>query len=431
MVVCIIVYMLVAGYVLLLKMKKVPAVLGKKERKQIILILIAANTLALFVFLLDASVAGEQQVISRNDYGQGNRKEDLEVTVEGEVHEEPLQIEVQERKYTKAETKALFQKVMEGLDEMVLGKNESKDKVVTNLNLVSTYPGTPIEIAWELSRYDVINEEGEIVQSRLQKEGTLVELKGTLSYDGKEAQYLSTVKVYEKTKTKKEQLLEGIQSMVSQADNSMKEKESLKLPDTWNGKPITWMKEKENRGYIVLAIGIFGAFSVILLKKQNQKKQEEERKHQMMLDYPEIVNKLVLLLGAGMTVKNVWKKMVLDYREQREIGGVRYAYEEMEYAFHEMQSGITEAEGYERFGARCNLRAYRKLGALLSQNIRKGTKGIMELLSMEAEQAFEERKELAKKLGEEASTKLLLPMFFMLAIVLVIIIVPAFLSVQI
>ena len=46
-------------------------------------------------------------------------------------------------------------------------------------------------------------------------------------------------------------------------------------------------------------------------------------------------------------------------------------------------------------------------------------------------QIFEERKARAKRLGEEAGTKLLVPMFFMLAVVLVIVIVPAFMSVQI
>ena len=50
------------------------------------------------------------------------------------------------------------------------------------------------------------------------------------------------------------------------------------------------------------------------------------------------------------------------------------------------------------------------------------------MLRLEAVQAFEERKATAKRLGEEAGTKLLLPMFLMLAIVLVIVIVPAFFS---
>ena len=67
----------------------------------------------------------------------------------------------------------------------------------------------------------------------------------------------------------------------------------------------------------------------------------------------------------------------------------------------------------------------------LSQNLRKGTKGLSELLKLESIQAFEERKARAKRLGEEAGTKLLLPMFLMLAVVLIIVIVPAFLTMQI
>ena len=74
---------------------------------------------------------------------------------------------------------------------------------------------------------------------------------------------------------------------------------------------------------------------------------------------------------------------------------------------------------------------YRKFGTLLSQNLKKGSRGISELLKQEAFQAFEERKDFAKKLGEEAGTKMLAPMFLMLGVVLVIIVVPAFFSVQI
>ena len=70
-----------------------------------------------------------------------------------------------------------------------------------------------------------------------------------------------------------------------------------------------------------------------------------------------------------------------------------------------------------------------KFGALLAQNLKKGTK-MADLLRNEAAQAFENRKSRAKRLGEEAGTKLLAPMFGMLAIVLIIVIVPAFLSMQ-
>ena len=85
----------------------------------------------------------------------------------------------------------------------------------------------------------------------------------------------------------------------------------------------------------------------------------------------------------------------------------------MRYTCNEMQSGITEVEAYERFGKRCGISVYMKFGALLAQNLKKGTKGMADLLR-----------------NEEAGTKLLAPMFGMLAIVLIIVIVPAFLSMQ-
>ena len=95
-----------------------------------------------------------------------------------------------------------------------------------------------------------------------------------------------------------------------------------------------------------------------------------------------------------------------------------------------MCGGVSEKECYENFGSRCGLQPYMKLGALLSQNLRKGTKGLADALRLEGLHAFEERKAIARRRGEEAGTKLLLPMFLMLAVVLVIVIVPAFLSIS-
>ena len=43
-------------------------------------------------------------------------------------------------------------------------------------------------------------------------------------------------------------------------------------------------------------------------------------------------------------------------------------------------------------------------------------------------EAFEKRKETVKRMGETAGTKLLLPMMLMLGVVMVIILVPAFMT---
>ena len=53
------------------------------------------------------------------------------------------------------------------------------------------------------------------------------------------------------------------------------------------------------------------------------------------------------------------------------------------------------------------------------------------MLKFEAIQAFENRKSLAKRKGEEAGAKLLMPMMGMLAVVFVMIMAPAFFTLQI
>ena len=87
-----------------------------------------------------------------------------------------------------------------------------------------------------------------------------------------------------------------------------------------------------------------------------------------------------------------------------------------------------EAAAYENFGRRCGDPRYVKLGAVLSQNLKKGAKGLREYLEQEAAAGFEERKNAARKIGEEAGTKLLIPMMLMLVLVLVILIIPAVMS---
>ena len=57
--------------------------------------------------------------------------------------------------------------------------------------------------------------------------------------------------------------------------------------------------------------------------------------------------------------------------------------------------------------------------------------GLLErLLEQEAEDAFEERKSMARKLGEEAGTKMLFPMILMLGAVMLILAFPAMRSME-
>lgn len=370
--------------------------------------------------------------IVRNAYGEGDRTEELEISVE-QGKREKLEVTVSEQAYSGEELKSMFQRCIVRLDKQVLGVNESFDHVESDMNLVTSLAEAPVEIAWELDHYDVMNIYGEIRQDKLEAEGTVVMLKAVLTYTQDPKQqvlYERAAVIFPKSLDTAGKQLQDISNMIQEADKETQTKKELILPRNIDGKNIVFFSAMENRGGVLMAMALLIGILLLALEKQNREKELSKRQEQMKLDYPGIIMKLTLLMGAGMTVKRAWKKITSDYEQEKGNWGVRFAYEEMKQTCNEMDSGITESESYERFGRRCGLQEYIKLGALLSQNLRKGTKGVNQILQMEAAQSFEERKARAKRLGEEAGTKLLAPMFLMLAVVLVIVIVPAFMSVQ-
>lgn len=401
-------------------------------------VLAVGSMLVFGIFLLAAdfllSVKKTDGVIERNDYGGGSRTEELKVSILGEDKKIPIQVEIAERQYSSEEIQKLFGSMIQKMEGMILGENESLDRIEYDMNLLTKIPNEPVEVSWELDHYDVMNVRGELKPDSLEDEGTLVTLYAVLTYcENKEEQaaYQCTANIFPRTLNKNEKAKIQIEEAVRKKEGESRTSKKLKLPDKIFNKRAVYYRKMNSRGLVLVMMALLIGVLLYALEIQNKEKQKEQRKQQMILDYPEIVNKMTLFLGAGMTAKRAWRKVVEDYGRQKEIWGERYAYEEMKRVCHEMERGVAESESYENFGRRCNIQAYLRFGALLSQNLRKGTRGMTQVLKAESIQAFEERKARAKRLGEEAGTKLLLPMFLMLAIVLVIVIVPAFLSVQI
>lgn len=372
--------------------------------------------------------------VVRGVYGAGAsiRQFDVKAGDFGERIE--VEVEVRERAYTEEETQAMFRRVTDQLETRILGGNESLDRVESDLNLVTELEGEPVDISWELDRYDLLNVKGEVQEEAVPEEGVLVTLTAILTYredETRQARYQCVAMLYPPVLSGAELLQNQIQKAASEAEEKSREDPEWKLPESIRGEALHYYEKMNGRGAVMIAVAVIAGILLGIGNRQNIRKQEQKRQDQMRLDYPEIVSRMALFLGAGMTAKRTFRKIVEEYERQKSRTGRRCAYEEMGTALREMEAGCTEAESYENFGKRCKNSEYLRLAALLSQNLRKGTRGLSHLLKLEAARALEEKKARAKRLGEEAGTKLLLPMFLMLAVVLVIVIVPAFLSLQI
>ncbi len=404
--------------------------MGFLKKKKVILILVLFGMLSLIMFLVERFAKTDYEII-RNDYGQGSKTEEYELTVGEEIQEESFQIEVKERQYTKEEIQDLFEQASAELDEIVLGENESFDHVDKDLKLVTELPGYPLQIRWELDSYGIMNLEGEIQEDSLAETGTLLGVKAILSYGEEKIEYVRFAMVYPLVRKGTDKLRYDIQKAIAELESETREDASFVLPKEVDGKKLQWGKKTESRWLYTLLLGPVLAVFLVYREQEEVRKGKQRRKAILLREYPGMISRLTMLIGTNGTVKSAWEKIVQNYESQKEELGESPVYEEMKTTMHEMQGGIAEAEAYERFGTRCGINAYMKFGTLLSQNLRKGGRGISELLKIEAIQAFENRKNTAKRLGEEAGTKLMMPMLGMLAVVLVMVIVPAFLTMQI
>lgn len=370
--------------------------------------------------------AEERYQMKRPSYGEGNLETEVEALVEGESERLAVPITVKERQYTQQELSELFAAYEERLPELILGDNESLDQVRSPLSLPDTLENGAISVSWYLEPSNYMNDQGEF-EEEPPEEGSLVELCAILKYQEKEQEYRFFAKLYPREKTSGERLGQRLAEEAAREEERDPTAGEVLLPEEIDGKKIQWMTP----GTPIVPLGTALLFVMIwyLLTKDEKKLKEklEFRRRQMIMDYPMILYKMSMLLGAGMTIQGAFRKIAFHYKETRG-NELHYAYEEMLNACYQMEKGTGEAAAYENFGQNCQDLRYIKFGSMLSQNLKKGSKGLSELLMREASLGMEERRNLARRMGEEAGVKLLLPMMLMLVLVMVILIVPSVLA---
>lgn len=417
-----------------------------RKLSQMIGVLLIINILSLFSYLteINNSPLIDGRYLVRPDYGEGSTEVDLSVTLKqdneaGDKEDtkvsEPqdVSIRVGERIYTQEELEQLFIKSMEYLQKDVLSNNESFDTISENLNFCSVIPGTSISVVWFPEDYSMIQSDGTVHNEGIDAAGINTSVTAVLTYYEYKKEQSFTFRILPKQYNEKEILNTKLVEEVKAYSDKSETNELLELPESLEGYSIQWYAKKSNSSGILIFLGVFLMILIWIWGDKDLEKQMKRRKDQMLLDYPELINKFTLLVNAGMTIKQAWSKIAEDYDMKRSQPGFtkRYAYEEMLTTVHELKLGIAENTAYEQYGRRTGLIPYIKFSSLLSQNLKKGTKGFTELLMHEALEAFENRKEAAKRLGEEAGTKLLFPMMVLLIIVFLIIMIPAFMAFQI
>ncbi len=363
--------------------------------------------------------------LARPGYRQGSSQEQMLAYAGEEMETELLDIVLQQRTYSQAQARQLVQQAKAEYEEKLLGENPSADEVRENLYLPESLAGGAVQLSYVMVPYGIIDSTGRIV-GQVGEQGTVVEIQARLTCQEQELLAECAVRVLPRKLSEKEAFWHSVQEEVEQADAEQSSEAYLELPDHVDGRAIRW--KRPAGPWVKLALLLLLVFPAGLWAAADQRIREkaQKRRMQMQLDYGDLMWKMTMLLGAGLTVRGTFLRIAKEYTQKgREK---RYAYEEVVRCCREMKSGMAEDQAYERFGRRCDLPEYIRLGSMLAQNVKKGAKGLAAMLRKEAEVSLEQRQSMARKRGEQAGTKLLLPMILMLGIVMVILMMPAFIT---
>jgi len=375
------------------------------------------------VFYLMAEALGKESdsvengVLYRNPCGQGEAS--YELVVEG--LEEPFSIglSVPEQELSEEAFQALVPEMAEVLLERIVGENPSLQEVCTDLELVREIPEYGVDVSWQSDHPGLVGSDG-AVYAELPTE---VLLEARLN-NGSISEILEIpITVFPPETSLEDRFRSVMEELVLQN----KDQEEVILPKEFEGKTIQYRKTEKAPNEILLFLGAAAAICLFLKEQEDVVTARKRREEQMMEDYPDFVYQFLILVGAGYSAKAAWKKLTESYLEDVRKKRCPLC-EEMQITLNQMETGMPEVRAYAEFGRRCGNRSYVKFSSFLESSISTGGKNLRTLLESEVKEAFEIRTDIARRKGEEASAKLLLPTFVMLSVVMVMVMAPAFLT---
>lgn len=397
----------------------------KLKKKLFILFLFAlAGVSAVLAAELYEGDTREVNSLEKNSRDNGLEAIPLQVETEDGVREE-VTITIPEFRYSEKEAQRLLEKKAKELDGKILGENRTLTHIDHNLDLPASFSDSDITIQWSSTKPEYLRWDGTLL-SGIPEEGCPAVLLATLYLQDQMLDYRRDIVLFP---SEEKGAFAGELQEETEKLNQPSSGNRFLLPGEWKGRKLKWFQKNEQAGSGLCLLLLAGIFYCAASDRNRREHAEKKRKEQLELAYPELVSKIQLMTGAGLSVRNVFRRLTEDCRREQ-AGGKKGnpALEEAARTWQEMENGVLERDAYEHLGERCGLAVYRELALLLEQNRKRGNAKMNELLEQEAQRAFETRKRTARAEGEKVSVRLLLPMGMMLVIVMALILVPAFLS---
>ena len=326
-----------------------------------------------------------------------------------------VELSVSSRNLTEEEFAAAADAAVESLEKEIFGGNRSSDYVTEDLIFPDTDRTGRLRISWDTDALTVIGRTGTVRREELETP-EVVEITAELT-DGirtRKAGFTATVIPGRDTETVIEQAVRHL----SELEEAGRDESVFQLPEEVDGVSVTAEKSSTKEMICKLyPIIVFFAAICFFLRESKEKEKLKKREERLQYVFYRFVKRLTLLLGAGESLQG----SLLTAASVE----AQFLTPEIQYAVNRICTGSPEPAVYAELGKNIGQQSYVRLFSTISTAAPRGSSQLLVLLEQEVKDAEAEAKETARRRGEQASQKLLLPMIILMIVVIGIVLFPA------
>lgn len=395
-------------------------------------------TLLLIIVLVFTMTAfpDEDTVINklrRPEYGNSDKTEDVIVRAKygDEIVENRISIRVPAAMLTEDEKRSRMDAYIKKLPTIILGKNKNLSNVIYDLFLPEKDNGTNILAEWDSSEPELINAKGELDTLKAAEGGEVI-LTAHLSLDGYTDEISLSVTVPPNvSKDNRRALNNRIQNTVRNIEEGTNlNSEEIVLPDKLEeGIPVQWSRVNKSYYIEILSLFLFGYILILFKRYDRMEKEYKAGKDAIIRDFPDFIDKMVLLLNAGLVTDSALCKIARDYRRFKNVSKIKPLYE----GLCEIEKRITETkvpliQELREFARQSGVRELSRFAAIVEDNINKGST-LTEKLEGEGNLLWLAKKKRIEEKGRLAETKLTFPLMLLLLVLIIITVAPILLEI--
>lgn len=165
---------------------------------------------------------------------------------------------------------------------------------------------------------------------------------------------------------------------------------------------------------LMLGVAVLFVMAIWNLSMSKMKEAVAKRRDACVLEFPNMVSKLSLLINSGMVLREAWY-LVANGKD----GAL---YELMRKACEFMENGESDIAAIHKFGVLSDSIEIKKFTSAMVQGMEKGNSELADFLVSQASELWAHKRQLALQQGEIAAGKLIIPLGITFAGIIMIIV---------